>query len=204
MKKITKIAATFAATMAILFGAASCSHDGGASLAALSLTDDDDEDGDPVTPVTVKAKFTMADNLGAGKPFGELTSETDKTDIEIIAEDGSEGATLKFSGTVNANSNNLRVGRSKSLSDFKSSKGVFTLELKGKAKVTVNCKSSSSTDQEARIVAIANSSGTALKEWVPENNTAESVEATCPAAGTYNIYVNGCDVIYIEASSSGL
>ena len=38
MKKITKIAATFAVAMAMLLVAASCSHDGGASLAALSNT----------------------------------------------------------------------------------------------------------------------------------------------------------------------
>ena len=58
MKKITKIAATFAATMAILFGAASCSHDGGASLAALSLTDDDDDDKDP--PVITVKDYTLS------------------------------------------------------------------------------------------------------------------------------------------------
>ena len=56
MKKITKIAATFAATMAVLFGAASCSHDGGASLAALSEK--------PVITTGGQAKVTYFTNVG--------------------------------------------------------------------------------------------------------------------------------------------
>ena len=74
MKKITKIAATFAAAMAILFGAASCSHDGGASLAALSLTDDDDDDDDKNSPVTVNAVWDFkADTANASAWITELS-----------------------------------------------------------------------------------------------------------------------------------
>ena len=55
MKKITKIAATFAVAMAMLFVGASCSHDGGASLATLGAggggggDDDEEEEGASVS-----------------------------------------------------------------------------------------------------------------------------------------------------------
>ena len=64
MKKITKIAATFAATMAILFGAASCSHDGGASLAALGKEEGGDKKPGSVTP-TAKTYTLEASALTA-------------------------------------------------------------------------------------------------------------------------------------------
>ena len=64
MKKITKIAATFAAAMAILFGAASCSHDGGASLAALS-----EKKPEVVTGNETPDSWTLTDTAIAGKSF---------------------------------------------------------------------------------------------------------------------------------------
>lgn len=75
MKKLQNIAAIFAAG-ALLLGAASCSHDGGASLAALGAGSNDEDKKEDVKSVSYDfADLTAADitalNLESGKTLGK-------------------------------------------------------------------------------------------------------------------------------------
>ena len=145
MKKITKIAATFAATMAILFGAASCSHDGGASLAVLSLTDDDDGDGkkDPVTPVTVNAVWDLASGANASHNAtieAFAGTNTALSSNEVITPDSGSGATL----TIIANDKN-KIKYNTGLQQSTGTQEVDFAELKVEGACTVKIKAKGSS-----------------------------------------------------------
>ena len=77
MKKLQNIAAIFAAG-ALLLGAASCSHDGGASLAALGKKDDGNKNPPPggTTPATA-ATYSFA-----GGTNGIVAADLDNWDLE--------------------------------------------------------------------------------------------------------------------------
>ena len=150
MKKLQNIAAIFAAG-ALLLGAASCSHDGGASLAALGK-----EEGkkDPPTPVTVNAVWDLASGANASnnaaiKAFANTNKALDSN--EVITPDSGSGATL----TIIANQYNkikynggIQQSSGSTERDFAELKvdGACTVKIKAKGASTKLDDDSSSTN----------------------------------------------------------
>ena len=124
MKKLQNIAAIFAAG-ALLLGAASCSHDGGASLAALGKKDDGNKNPPPggTTPATaatysfaggtngiVAADLTdwdlSAENV-ISSPVASTLKSLELNNGAAIAWKGSKVGTLRFRATHTAASGDI-------------------------------------------------------------------------------------------------
>ena len=78
MKKLQNIAAIFAAG-ALLLGAASCSHDGGASLAALGK--EDKKPGGPAGSTTATIKYLQLDSGGSSKVTPDFSATVSDTSV---------------------------------------------------------------------------------------------------------------------------
>ena len=168
-------------------------------------SDDDnkEDDSDDNEPVIVSAIFTMAKNVGDGNPFGNLTSETDVTDIAVTADDGGNGASLTFSGKIKTENNAINVSKATkiSMANLESARGCFTLTLTGSARVKVHYKASGDVSEE-RFVVIADSDDTKITGVSPADKGEHDLETDeALEAGIYKIYVNGCKIYSVTAVS---
>ena len=201
MKKITKIAATFAAAMAIFLGA-SCSHDGGASLATLgggggSTTTTD--------PVVVDAVWDFAT-----QPTGFPLTDTENdavTAFKLSPKSGS-GATLTATGRWKWDNEYLQAQSSsgKTVSEAagwtSTSSGKFlTLTLEGDANVTVEYTGSGALANQ-RWVAILDGDNT-VKFSTPATGIGSDPKntKTLPLTkGTYTIAANAARIYSITCA----
>ena len=198
MKKITKIAATFAVAMAMLLVGASCSHDGGASLAALSNT-----------------------GGGGGGGGGGTTYKLLPSDISSWTEAKSsltdittEGAKFQAGAAVTYNADKIGVP-SINLAGAAQKDGKACIVLtttKDNVVVTVKFAGNGSSSIGRYIVAIAGTSTSAVTSGTvsddaikdeanatTESNKIETASITLPTAGTYSI--GGSAAIYVTEIS---
>ncbi|MBP3772040.1 MAG: hypothetical protein J6I53_05010 [Treponema sp.] len=140
---------------------------------------------------SVNCSFTLS---------GTAESAAAEKDYDVNADEGGSGASLHFTGNAKQEANALNVQKATgiSTSDFTGSKGVFTLELSGNAKVTVHYKGSGAAET-ARAIIIASSTDTSIKGLDNIGNDAEADIETDSAlsAGTYKIYCNGIKIFKI-------
>lgn len=140
---------------------------------------------------SVNCSFTLS---------GTADSAAAEKDYDVNADEGGSGASLHFTGNAKQEANALNVQKATgiSTSNFTGSKGVFTLELSGNAKVTVHYKGSGAAET-ARAIIIASPTDTSIKGLDNIGNDAEADIETDSAlsAGTYKIYCNGIKIFKI-------
>ena len=173
MKKLQNIAAIFAAG-ALLLGAASCSHDGGASLAALGKEDGGDKKPGSVTP-TAKTYTLTPEIIGTYSEEPAEGSYSTEAYGEIF---------YLASGVTSTTADNIKTN-----GKLQGKKAHIKFTTTGPATVKMNFKTGSSS--QARGAAWASINGTTLGSETKSTETSTGeyidVEFSIPDAGTYAI-----------------
>ena len=213
MKKLQNIAAIFAAG-ALLLGAASCSHDGGASLAALGK-----EEGkkDPVTPVTVNAVWDFDKGANASKnatilAFGGTTTEL-PSNLTIDPDSGS-GATLillaskdnkiKYGANGSSATEPYSTGGGIQQSTTGSEKDFAELKVEGACTVKIKAKgaSSSVSSTSSNINSFSINGVNKFKVEVKTEVDADEHEYTYTATGAETIKITATGMKFMSITCS--